>query len=68
MHLPAGKLSLRVATTNVNHHLWRNNDGKFWINYTVHRGDFTKHRVRHSLYTRNVELARVKRDQLLQLI
>jgi hypothetical protein len=68
MQIPTGELSIRVDPSNSNHHLWRNRDGKFWITYTVHRSDFTKHRVRYSLYTRDVKLACVKRDQLLQLI
>ena len=34
------KLSLRVNDANENHHLW-NNNGTWWVHYTVHLADFT---------------------------
>ena len=56
-------LSIR-ETTNPNHHLWFNN-GTWWVHYTEHLPDFTKRRVRRSLHTKEVGIARVLRDSLL---
>lgn len=56
-------LSIR-ATANPNHHLWFNN-GTWWVHYTEHLSDFTKRRVRRSLHTKEVGIARVLRDSLL---
>ncbi|MDZ4743165.1 MAG: hypothetical protein SGI98_07070 [Verrucomicrobiota bacterium] len=60
-----GTLSLRVNDTNVNHHLW-NNNGTWWLHYTLHLPDFTKKRVRKSLHTSSLERARKLRDCLLE--
>ena len=49
---------------NPNHHLW-NNHGTWWLHYTEHRHDYTKHRVRLNLHTHNLRVARVIRDVLL---
>lgn len=68
MDIPDGALSVRINRANRNHHLSRNLDGKLWINYTIHCPDYTKHRVRHSLYTRDIQLARQQRDRLLGLV
>lgn len=51
-------------TANADHHLW-NNNGTWWCHYTVHRSDYTKHRVRRSLHTDNCIIARFLRDSLL---
>jgi hypothetical protein len=56
-------LALRVRGRNPNHHLWFNN-GSWWMHYTVHLPDHTKHRVRCSLQTANLSLARARRDAL----
>ncbi len=56
--------SLRVNPANRNHHLW-NNHGVWWIHLTLHLPDFTKLRVRRSLRTANLELARILRDRFL---
>jgi len=58
------KLALRVSGTNPNHHLW-NNNGTWWCHFTVHLPDYTKRRVRVSLRTRELPLARKNRDHLL---
>ena len=56
-------LSVRVDATNLDHHLWCNH-GVWWIHYVVHEGN-RKRRVRHSLRTRDVEVARRLRDEEL---
>ena len=44
------------------HHLWRN--GRlWWIAFTVHRG-YVQERVRRSLQTDDVEVARRRRDEI----
>jgi hypothetical protein len=40
-----------------------NNNGTWWCHYTVHRPDFTKHRIRVSLQTSSRRIARAKRDR-----
>lgn len=44
-----------------NHHLW-NNNGTWWLHYTLHLADYTKRRVRESLGTRDLGEARRRRD------
>ena len=51
-------------TENQDHHLW-NNNGTYWVHYTEHLPDYTKRRVRRSLHTDNLGIARVLRDSLL---
>ena len=61
---PAGAaLALRAAGTaaDPNHHIWDNN-GTWWLHYTLHLSDYTKRRVRESLRTRDVAEARRRRD------
>ena len=52
---------LRVRAENENHHLW-NNHGTWFLHYTVHPTPFTKERVRRSLGTKDVRVARERRD------
>jgi hypothetical protein len=52
---------IRIAADNPNHHLW-NNHGTWFLHYTVHPTPFTKDRVRRSLGTKDLELARSRRD------
>ncbi len=52
---------IRVSEENPNHHLW-NNHGTWFLHYTVHPTPFTKERVRRSLGTRDVLVARERRD------
>jgi len=57
-------LSVRVSAENPNHNLWLNN-GTWSVAYTVHLPNRTKKRVRQSLGTKKVALARQRRDDLL---
>jgi len=50
---------------NPNHNIW-NNNGTWWCHYTVHRDDYTKQRVRVSLHTKDVEIARALRDFVME--
>jgi hypothetical protein len=52
---------IRVRTENPNHHLW-NNHGTWFLHYTVHPTPFTKERVRRSLGTKDIKVARARRD------
>ena len=54
-------LRVRVHPQNPNHHLW-NNHGTWFLHYTVHPTQFTKERVRRSLGTPRLDLARERRD------
>jgi len=49
---------------NPNHNIW-NNNGTYWCHYTVHNADYTKQRVRVSLGTKDVEIARALRDFIM---
>ena len=51
----------RAQAENPNHHLW-NNHGTWFLHYTVHPTPFTKERVRRSLGTKDVKVARARRD------
>lgn len=53
-----------VRTARDNHHLWRN--GRlWWIAFTIRQSDGTHRRVRRSLRTDDVGLARWRRDRVL---
>ena len=52
---------IRVRPENANHHLW-NNHGTWFLHYTVHPTPFTKERIRRSLGTKDVSVARDRRD------
>jgi hypothetical protein len=54
--------SIRVDADNPNHHLW-DNHGVWSLHYTIYPTPFTKERVRRSLGTRDVRVARQQRDQ-----
>jgi hypothetical protein len=51
---------------NPDHNIW-NNNGTYWCHYTVHEDDYTKKRVRVSLGTKDVEIARALRDFLMDV-
>ena len=51
---------------NPNHHLW-NNHGTWFLHYTTYPTPITKERIRCSLRTRDLEVARARRDEVLQL-
>jgi hypothetical protein len=59
--LPPKISSVRVDADNPNHHLW-DNHGTWFLHYTVHPTPFTKERVRRSLGTKDVRVARERRD------
>jgi len=61
--MPLAFPSIRVEPANPTHHLW-NNNGTWWIHYTVHF-DHRKRRVRRSLGTRSLADAIASRDALL---
>ena len=52
---------IRVDKENPNHHLW-DNHGTWFLHYTIHPTPFTKERVRRSLGTKDVRVARERRD------
>lgn len=54
-------LAVRVNRANPNHHLW-NNNGTWFIHYTVYPDALTARRVRRSLATRSIAVARARRD------
>ncbi len=58
---------IRVSPDNPNHHLW-NNHGTWFLHYTVYPTPFTKERIRRSLGTKNLELARERRDAFFSLL
>ena len=57
-------LSIRLNSDNPNHHLW-NNNGTWFIHYTVHPDALTAVRVRRSLGTAELSEARSRRDAYL---
>ena len=63
MPLNSVELAIRVDPGNQNHHLW-NNNGTWFVHYTVYPTPVTKERVRRSLRTRDPETARRRRDTL----
>lgn len=61
--LPTGAEASIRESGRPNHHLW-NNNGTWWCHHTVHQPDHTKRRVRRSLRTNSVGVARRLRDNL----
>ena len=61
------RLAVRVNEDNPNHHLW-DNRGTWWCHFTLHKEDYTSERVRVSLKTADLELARERRDELLKKV
>jgi len=57
-------LAIRLNPDNPDHHLW-NNNGTWFVYYTIHPTPFTKQRVRASLGTEDRLQARLRRDQVL---
>jgi hypothetical protein len=53
--------SIRIREENPDHHLW-NNHSTWFLHYTVHPTPFTKERIRRSLGTKDVAIARRHRD------
>ncbi len=52
---------IRVRAENPNHHLW-NNHGTWFLHYTIYPTPFTKERIRRSLGTKDLAVARERRD------
>ncbi len=57
------QLSLRISDDNPNHHLW-NNNGTWFVHYTVCEPGLSGVRRRHSLRTDDLREARQRRDRL----
>jgi hypothetical protein len=53
-----------VNEENPRHHLW-NNNGTWWIHYTLHFADYTAQRIRRSLRTSELEEAIRRRDEII---
>ena len=58
------ELALRIDDSNLNHHLW-NNNGTWWIHYTIYPAPVTVERIRRSLKTKSLAEARSLRDEIL---
>ena len=56
--------SVRIDPSNPDHHLYLNN-GTWYIHYTRHAPDYTVHRIRESLKTKDLRVARYRRDLYL---
>ena len=61
------RLASKARAANPHHHLF-NNNGNWWCQFTVHRADHTTERVRVSLQTDDVEVARSRRNGLFPLV
>ena len=58
------EIALRIDEANLNHHLW-NNNGTWWVHYTIYPTPVTVERIRRSLKTKILEEARNRRDKIL---
>ncbi len=58
------ELGIRVNSANERHHLW-NNNGTWFIHYTVYPTPVTARRVRRSLKTKSLAVAIRRRDEIL---
>ena len=58
------EIALRIDESNLNHHLW-NNNGTWWIHYTIYPTPVTVERIRRSLKTKSLPEARIRRDEIL---
>ena len=61
------ELAIRVDVSNLNHHLW-NNNGTWWLHYTVYPTPVTSDRRRRSLRTQNIKQARLIRDKIFHAL
>jgi hypothetical protein len=64
---PSLRLITRRTDTNPNHHLW-NNNGTWWIRFTLRSSEGQTMRPAYSLKTPNLDAARRKRDRILAAI
>ncbi len=61
--LPSEELAVRIDDSNRNHHIW-NNNGTWWVHYTIYPTPVTAERRRRSLRTNDAATARIRRDAL----
>jgi hypothetical protein len=59
--MPEPLKGIRISPSNPDHHLW-NNHGTWYLHYTVYPTPLTKQRVRRSLSTKSLTVARRRRD------
>ncbi len=57
------ELAVRIDSGNPDHHIYDNN-GTFWIHYTVYPTPVTAERIRKSLRTKDIAEARRRRDEI----
>lgn len=57
------ELAIRIDPENSDHHIY-NNNGTFWIHYTVYPTPNTAERVRKSLKTKDIKVARRRRNEI----
>ena len=62
---PTEELALRIDDSNLNPHLWNNNETR-WIHYTIYPTPVTAERIRQSLKTRILSEARKRRDDVFR--
>jgi hypothetical protein len=60
-----GKVILRESRNNPTHHLW-NNNGTWWIHYSICQSGGVTKRFRNSLKTKDFQTACSRRDKILQ--
>ena len=61
------ELAIRIDEFNPNHHLW-NNNGTWWLHYTVYPTSVTSDRKRKSLKTKSLKQARLLRDNFFNAL
>ena len=57
------ELAVRIDPENSDHHIY-NNNGTFWIHYTEYPTPITAERVRKSLKTKDIKVARRRRNEI----
>lgn len=63
----SARLETRSMRDNPNHHLWRNH-GYWWCHITIKPPHAPTIRKRFSLKTHDVEIARLRRDRIMEAI
>lgn len=61
------RLNIRISRNSPNHHLW-NNNGTWWIKFTMRSENGSTQRMSRSLKTGAVEKARTRRDGILRAL
>jgi hypothetical protein len=56
--------SIRIRLGNPDHHIWDNN-GTWFMHYTIYPSSYSKRRIRRSLRTKDIVCARQRRDRIL---